>query len=380
MKRITKELLYKYINGESTIEEINSLLFFLKEEDIDFDLLEDLQNKKQQAASMGHVDDRLEKVLLNIKNEIAYTSTYKPFNFKVLYTAAASLILLIGFYAIFVTYFGKIEEREVMAEIIQPKASIKFGNGEVQHLDNIDREAKEGRSLVVLDSSGFMSLGKSESSHETISYNTLKTPAREIIKFILPDGSKLWLNANSELEFPDRFSSNERRIKLTGEGYFEIQKSKLPFIIETNNQELKVLGTQFNLTSYKDDNSDVTTLIEGSVGVMSKHDQDGRSTILKNRGEQLVLNKTIQKITMVDLESYTGWKEGWFIFHQLSLHEMCKQIANWYGLDLDFRIKTTNSYYGEIKRNVSLEEVMGLIEGIADVKLQKHGNILKVYK
>lgn len=383
MKSISKELLHKYIRGECTKEEIQQLLIYLSEGDIDFELIGKIQQEYCQSENSSHIDKKLEALLSDLQKDIVVTEKVRRLRYTYLSTIAASLLLFILSYTFYKRQFYNGNEHKISSSLQENTgtAYIKLGNGNIFHLDAISLENKPEEHPVYMDSEGFISLEADVKEMETLSYNTLKTPSEGIVRFVLPDGSKLWLNANSELEFPDKFSAGERRIKLVGEAYFEIEKSDIPFMIETSNQELKVLGTQFNLSSYEGDASDVTTLIEGSVRVVRKDvNQKSEPLVLKRKGEQSIIDNKNQEIVLVDVDSYIGWKEGWFIFHELNLYEMCKQIANWYGLELDYRVDSAKPYYGEIRRDAPLQKVINLIEDIADVKIIHQGRTLKVYK
>ncbi|MDR6782741.1 transmembrane sensor [Pedobacter africanus] len=167
---------------------------------------------------------------------------------------------------------------------------------------------------------------------ESNKINTLSTAKGETYMITLPDKSKVWLNAASSLTYSA--SLNERglrRVRLEGEAYFEVAKDKKhPFIVETTKQTVKVLGTHFNISSYFDDRSTKTTLIEGSV-------QINKGTVLRP-GEQanILVDKKIA-VYKVDVEKAIAWKTGRFMFENEKIESIMRQLARWYNVEVVYQ-------------------------------------------
>lgn len=196
-------------------------------------------------------------------------------------------------------------------------------------------------------------LGKSSAA-----LNTISTPKAGQYQLNLPDGTKVWLNAASSLKFPSSFAGlNQRRVSLNGEAYFEVSKNKkLPFIVETDKQAVEVLGTHFNVNSYKDEPQTKTTLLEGSVRVsLSK----GKEVVLKP-GQQSALNLNNQiSVTDADVEEAVAWRKGFFQFDNASIETVLRQLARWYDVEVEYEKGMPNkNFTGKIYRNLTLAEAL----------------------
>ena len=146
-----------------------------------------------------------------------------------------------------------------------------------------------------------------------IAYNTLSTSKAEQYQLLLPDSSRVWLNAASSLTFPTRFKGNSRTVELTGEAYFEVAHHKnVPFRVITKEQEIEVLGTHFNVNSYDNENSVKTTLLEGKVKV---NPRGLTPAVVLKPGEQAKLTAEQLNISQVDVAHATAWKDGLFRFN-----------------------------------------------------------------
>lgn len=211
---------------------------------------------------------------------------------------------------------------------------------------------------------------------------TASTPRGGTYQVILPDGTKVWLNAASMLKFPTSFSGKDSRtVELAGEAYFEVSKDKAhPFVVVSKGQVVRVLGTHFNVNTYGDDGNIKTTLLEGSVNVA---DMANRNLVLKPN-QQAVLpfaenNKAIV-VKQVNAEDIVAWKNGQFLFNEQSLSSILRQLERWYDVDVDYSTVPDTRYDGAISRNVKLSKVLEMLEQTGNLKLKMEKNIIKVYQ
>ncbi|SDK93427.1 FecR family protein [Pedobacter sp. ok626] len=210
------------------------------------------------------------------------------------------------------------------------------------------------------------------------SYNTIETPKGGQYQLILPDGSKVWLNAASTLTFPTSFASlKTRKVELIGEAYFEIAKNKTsPFIVKSAKQEVKVLGTHFNINSYADEQSTTTTLLEGSVNIVSLNRTE--NVILKP-GQQSTLNNNKINVTEINTEEAIAWKNGLFIFNDENIKSIMKKIARWYNVEITFKGNLDHvSFVGNYARNKDLESLLENIELTEKVHFKIEGRRIEV--
>jgi hypothetical protein len=201
-------------------------------------------------------------------------------------------------------------------------------------------------------------------------FNIISTPRGGEYRIILPDGSKVWLNAASSLKFPGVFKRNVREVELDGEAYFEIAKrSAMPFKVRSGNTEIEVLGTHFNLKAYSNQKVIKTTLVEGSVKI-----NEGKSSVLLKPGQQArQAGGNITILNNVDIEEQVAWKDGLFVFKDASIEEVMSQVSSWYDLDVTFEGKIPEKYLtGKVSRSVNATEFMKLLN-YAGVKFKITG-------
>lgn len=203
-------------------------------------------------------------------------------------------------------------------------------------------------------------------------YNTVETPKGGQFQILLPDGSKVWLNAASSLRYPVVFSGEERNVELKGEAYFEIVKNKkMPFNVKTpNGMEIQVLGTHFNVMAYEDENNICTTLLEGSVNI----NHNSSHTLLKP-GQQALLNKNSRNITVstADMEEAMAWKNGYFLFNDENIESVMRKISRWYDVEVEYHGNMEKrDFTGSVSRFENVSKVLNMLEltGIIHFKVE----------
>jgi transmembrane sensor len=206
-------------------------------------------------------------------------------------------------------------------------------------------------------------------------YNTIETPLGGQYQVNLSDGTKVWLNSASSLRYPTHFNGGERKVELTGEGYFEVAHQKsMPFKVASAGQTVEVLGTHFNIMSYRDEQTVKTTLLQGSVRIsMGKE-----STLLKPGQQALRTGDKIRISDEVDMEDVVAWKNGYFKFNE-SLEGIMTKISRWYGVEVVYETKTDPNltYSGKISRGRNISAILKIIEFNGDVHFRIEGR--KVY-
>ncbi|TKC60221.1 FecR family protein [Pedobacter hiemivivus] len=266
------------------------------------------------------------------------------------------------------------------------KATLTLANGEVINLT----EAKTGdlgeqagiQITKTADGQLIYTIEDSQNAAGSSLYNTIETPKGGQYQILLPDGSKVWLNAASSLRYPANLTAmNERRVELKGEAYFEVKKAnRKPFIVATDKQEVEVLGTHFNVKSYPDDNSTKTTLLEGSVQVSPK--SSSISGVILKPGLQAELKPSGLKVLTVEVEDEIDWKNGDFVFKEESLESIMRKIARWYDVDVVYRddVPKNVALEGLVSRTKSISEVLSLIQSTGKVHFTIEGRRIVVTK
>ena len=209
--------------------------------------------------------------------------------------------------------------------------------------------------------------------------NVLSTARGETYMVVLPDKSKVWLNAASSLIYNTNINiSKERVVSLEGEAYFEVAKDKArPFVVISKGQEIEVLGTHFNVNAYDDEPAIATTLLEGSVQVAA-----GENKQILKPGFQAINNKGSIKIKQADVETAVDWKEGDFYFENADFRSVMRKISRWYDVEIiyDPSVPETITSNGVIPRNNKLSAVLKSIENSGQVHFKIEGKKIYVTK
>jgi ferric-dicitrate binding protein FerR (iron transport regulator) len=257
--------------------------------------------------------------------------------------------------------------------VIIDATDIKYNDNTPVISNNTPSSRPNGRDL--LNSIGKRSLGALEM--------TLTTPRGGTYQVRLPDGTNVWLNAASSLTYATVLKERgaERVVKLTGEAYFEVapaytslrgRRTKQPFIVESKDQFVEVLGTHFNISSYAYEAGVKTTLLEGSVQVTPLQEPQ-KKTILKP-GEQAIVAKQFLKIVPVDVEVATAWKNGNFLFKEEQLESILNRLAYWYDVQIVYEgKKPVMTISGIIERKRKLSSVLKMIEATGKAKFRIEG-------
>ncbi|WP_341833924.1 FecR domain-containing protein [Chitinophaga pollutisoli] len=206
------------------------------------------------------------------------------------------------------------------------------------------------------------------------SWNELSTPRGGQFRLLLPDGTKVWLNAASSLRFPATFTERERLVVLSGEGYFEVATDKKkPFVVQSASQRVKVLGTHFNIQAYTEEPLAKTSLLEGSVEVTA-----GAVSTKLSPGEQSRYNSKTMRIEAgpADVSAAAAWKNGYFVFNDTYLSDVIRQLSRWYDVQADFSSLPPIRYTGTIPRTVPLSSALKMLEITGNVQFEVNQNTI----
>ena len=229
--------------------------------------------------------------------------------------------------------------------------------------------------VLVNDSLKGLRFDQSKSENQPMKYHTLAVPVGGEYHFTLADGTRVWVNSASEVRFPNCFSGGKREIYVKGGSIWRwlVMRSIRLWYIPEN--EVRVLGTSFNLTAYPDEQEVITTLVEGSVEFWNN-----RSSICLKSGEQSVLDLVTNKLEKqkVDVSIYTSWISGTYEYERMPLSDITRQLSRWY--DVQFVYESTefsnHPFTGVVKRDQSLEEVLSIIEKTTNIKFKILGRTI----
>ncbi|MGD2034339.1 MAG: FecR family protein [Bacteroidales bacterium] len=305
------------------------------------------------------------------------------------YAAAASILLLIGSYLLLKQLSPSQDEAPVRGAVIlsgTQKATLTTSDNEKIELGRVEqsRVYHLANASVTDTNSTLTYLDKETDRTEKpseVAVNTLETPTGGEYRLILSDGTKVFLNAETKLIFPEIFSKGTRAVKLEGEAYFEVAKSEnKPFVIETPDYQIKVYGTSFNVSAYSSDKISRTTLVEGNVVI---NDNTGYEVRL-SPGEQVCFDKEDNslKTRKVDTHIYTSWKEGKFMFDNETLGEIMIKLERWYDVEtyyLNEEIRNRH-FSGTLDRYNEISDILNKIALTTRIEFNIKGNTIYVNK
>jgi transmembrane sensor len=258
------------------------------------------------------------------------------------------------------------------------KAQLVLSNGNVVSLDSArNMQLKEEDGTYINKESGKLVYNDNAGGNGKILFNTLSTPRGGEYQLVLPDGSKVWLNAASSIKFPTRFGGNERTVFVHGEAYFEVTKNKeVPFQVKLDNDmTVQVVGTHFNIMAYGDESVVRTTLAEGIVKVISPV-----KTVLLSPSKQAIMKRGDQSLTVsnADVSKALAWKNGMIEFDGDDLPYIMRQLSRWYDVDVNFAgAIPKGTYKGTIHRQSPLSKVLEILR-VAGVQFKMNDKKLIV--
>lgn len=210
--------------------------------------------------------------------------------------------------------------------------------------------------------------------------NKLSTAIGETYQVSLPDGSRVWLNGGSSLTYsPNLTRHGQRTVELAGEGYFEIAKNKsLPFVVTTHGQQVRVLGTHFNINSYLDEPVTKTTLMEGAVSVTGNKKKSAVQVL--KPGQQSSLSKSGDiTVQAADLLEAMAWKQGYFRFNDEPIQSVMRKLSRWYDIDVRYEGDASiEKFNGKISRNINISQVLNALESTKTIHFKIEGRRVTV--
>lgn len=376
------ELIVKFMKNEITADEELVLQNWLAQDERNRDLFNELTSgqieKELQALPRYDIEKAESRVLASIKER----KTLPWVRYAV--PAAAALLIYFGLYHFMdekkpapeqvaaTTRAGTLSDIPAPASV---NAVLMLADGRTLILDSLHKGETAGAASAHIKklSDGQYVYSAGSSVSQEVKYNTLTVPSgSKIVNFTLADGTHVTLNAASSITFPTRFVGSERRIAITGEGYFEVAHDKTrPFIVEKGDAEIEVLGTHFNVNAYDNEQSINVTLVEGSVRVSLK--TAAQTRVLKP-GQMAMLSGKVDLVNNVNLAEVLAWKEGKFRFGEsASIESVMRQISRWYDVEVEYKGTINGHIGGSIERESNVSQVLQILEMTGVVKFQIEG-------
>lgn len=251
------------------------------------------------------------------------------------------------------------------------KAVLTLSDGRKVALgERVGQRVKEGNLLLSAEED---KLDYSSQSLTEVYMHKLEVPIGGTYQLRLSDGTQVWLNADSELEFPSAFSDQERRVRVRGEAYFEVAKDpSKPFKVEVNGMEVEALGTAFNINTHMNPDKVKTILTEGRIRVSNDKQQ-----IVVNSGYATLSSLENIAVEKADIEEALAWKDGYFYFNSKNLKYILEEIARWYDVQLHIKKPISQEKYkGGIKRTESIEKLCEMLSDLTDYSIEINNRLI----
>ena len=367
-------LLKKYIANDCTASEVEALIDIFrsgdKKELIELLVHEHLVNEATDELIFKAEVDRV-YTRLDLSNTEAQAMRIQPRRFPAYFKVAAAIIVIVLSAVVLYFLFSSNKKNTPVIAALQDvapgsnKAILVLSDGKQVVLNDIGvgNITEDGGAIIKKSAAGQVAYYSTDNLQNHKAINTIKTPMGGQYQVVLPDGSKVRLNAASSITYPATFNSDERRVTLTGEGYFEIARltknnRKVPFIVETGKQRIEVLGTRFNVNAYDDEKGITTTLVEGKVKVTTENE-----TVILKPNQELKLRDESITMHKVDVETVIDWTNGDFNFVDEDMKSVMRKIARWYNVEVVYDSDIPDANLSAlISRDRNLSEVLRMLE------------------
>ncbi|HBI86816.1 MULTISPECIES: FecR family protein [Sphingobacterium] len=370
------DLIQKFLFGQLTAEEQVQLDEWLKASSQNKQLLESFRNAENIAEDLAIIRQLdANQAWGRLKNKEANS---RRFFWKWPLSIAASIVFLLGGFLLWKGDFASFFSGDKSVVVAKKQDIAPATSGAVLVLADGTKVSLNGDSTKTLTKNNNLIgnsnelIVKQTDQAIPLQYNSLIVPKASFYKMTLADGTKVWVNALSQLKFPAQFSAKERRVFLEGEAYFEVAPNAAqPFIVESRGNEIKVLGTHFNINAYSDQIR--TTLAEGRVEV-----RQNNQFVELLPGEFASSFKDNLVKGRADLAHDLAWHNNEFYFKKETITNIAHQLSRWYDLDVTFRgdVQLDKEYTGSIERDVKLSQVLEMLSYVSNLKFEVEGNKL----
>lgn len=384
------DIISKVLNQEASVEEIKILEKWVSQSEANQLLYENIKQKENLYALIKEhdkIDSAKAWEKINTKINKKQTKSRLLISKALKYAAIFAIPLLVGAYLLSQktplqnskTSFNKLEDQISQFE----ESSLIMADGSIVSLSSlvkVDSLVEIDGTQITKEKSEILYSSNSLNTQQEIQYNTLITPKSKVFNVVLSDGTKVWLNASSAIKYPTQFSADSRTVYLTGEAFFDVTKdANRPFIVSTNDMEIEVLGTSFNVMAYPEDNLVEATLVTGEVKVKTSN-----SNCVLKPGKQAKLDRNLESLKEVPVNTdlYTSWKDGKYIFEYVNIETVMTKLSRWYGMNITFQNEKDKNFHftGTLHKYDDIRQTLHIIELATNVKFEIKENEVLVSK
>jgi transmembrane sensor len=352
-------------------------------------LFRNLINKRDQEHDHSYLE--WYKMYREISVSTAWRKVWFSYYKTRLYSlSAASIIVILISLLIFTPSEITIENNIVQILPASDNIVLRTSDGNLVMIDSITPldtlirgAVLKGDELVYSDDASELYENsklsdKRVQDERAIAMNELYVPKGRVFSLVLSDGSRIWLNSESSIKYPAKFGDKQRKVIVTGEVYFDIKSDGRKFIVETPGYSVNVIGTKFNISAYENDQIISTTLVEGSVSIVT----DENSEFVISPGEQFTLEKSSKTVSVkqVDVNKYVCWINNELKLDKNSLQDIFKVLQRRYDIDVFFSKENAKleKYSGDIPLNDNLNVILDQISKVSDIEFQIEGRLVVV--
>lgn len=371
------KLILKKLNNKLTREEEQIFNDWISESEVHKSYFEKVQESYlKKAPNMVDIQKGWERINSKVKTSKGVVRYWK-------YAAAAVIIALVS-----LPFLMSEQEPITQPAINVVDNAIEIGSDKatltLEDGTKVPLEKGKAFNTQTLSSNGKELVYKTKANQsKAIKYNTLTIPRGGQFYLVLSDGTKVWLNSDSELRYPVTFANNtSRKVELLyGEAYFEVspstQNNGTHFLVATQSQEVDVLGTEFNIRAFKEDSFIETTLVNGKVAIKTA---DNTSNLTPGYQSTLDKGTNAMSIAKADVNNIISWKDGLFSFKNMALKDIMTVLSRWYDVDVDIvNEEAANvSFNGVFNRDQELENILSIIQNTNEAKLTTKGKTIMV--
>ena len=385
-----RQLLRQYLTDDLSLGELEELQEYVLRREFEEPIKEVLEQnyhsiKVQQNGELGinAKEGIFDRVVAHEQNAVVITLAKRHWY---RWSVTAAVMLLLGWGAFYTFHRTSTKTEMVIGNEIEPGkngATLTLADGrKILINDALTGNVTEETGVrISKNKDGQLIYEVLDNNSRTLTYNTLTTTRGEQTQVRLPDGSLVFLNAESSLRYPNNFAmAKNRKVTLSGEGYFKVARDKAhPFIVDSRGQSVEVLGTHFNINAYGSSGAVKTTLLEGSVRVQNLYSKE---TSLLVPGQQSRVAGEYSGIAKVNVEDEVAWKEGVFKYDRQSLEVILMDVARWYNVKVTYKNEALKHklFYVSANRFDRVSELLKLLSRTGSVRFEIRGSEIIVYE
>lgn len=375
-----EDLIYRVLANDASEEERRELEVWLRESEDHQAFFQEIE----RAWYTGRYSVRWR----NVETSMAWKSVVHKHErgrrrrlLRVGWSVAASVVILVGMIWMFLLPGEQAENVTTVAMTVKPgesKALLVLSSGVKVLLGKGQTDTIREKGLPILNAEEYIDYSRDSVKLDEIVYNELIVPIGGEYRLLLADGTVVYMNSESRLKYPVRFTGKDRVVELEGEAYFEVTPDEAhPFIVRTIKLDVTVLGTGFNVMAYENDARTEVTLVNGKVDVTS-----GKVREILTPSSQFVMNNENREyeVRTVNVNTYVDWKSGVLNFDGMPLEELADKLGRWYEVKFFFSNESLKhlKFSGAFKKYNNIDYILSLIEATTDVTFKINKDVIIV--